>query len=68
MTPSYARDLAIAHAQNLRADIVNSKDRIEHIRLTRLAEEAESVANALVQLVPFEPVQILSVPDLPTHY
>ena len=64
MTPSYARDLAIAHAQNLRADIVNSKDRIEHIRLTRLAEEAESLAQVLTTLVPFE---VLSLPDLPTH-
>jgi hypothetical protein len=68
MTPAYARDLAVAHALHLRADIVNAKDRIEHIRLNQLAEEAETLAAALVQLVPVEPVQEIPSGYLPTHY
>ena len=33
-------DAARSHYQNLQTDITNAKDRIEHIRLTALAEEA----------------------------
>jgi hypothetical protein len=29
--------------ENVKADIVNAKDRIEHIRLTALAQEAENL-------------------------
>lgn len=64
MTPAKARDLAIGHALHCRADIVNAKDRFEHIRLTVLAEEAEALAAALTQLVPLENNFL---PDLPTH-
>ena len=35
------------HATNLAADINNASSRIEHIRLTQLALEADRVATAL---------------------
>jgi hypothetical protein len=35
------------HAANLRDDIKNAKDRMEHIRLTTLALEAERLATEL---------------------
>lgn len=44
------RELAALHAANLTADIVNAKDRIEHIRLTRLAEEATALLAAIDSL------------------
>lgn len=47
MTASELVTLAEAHADNLQADIRNAKDRIEHIRLTRLAEEARTLATEL---------------------
>jgi len=34
---------ARAHYENLKTDIENSKDRIEHIRLTALAQEAHNL-------------------------
>lgn len=40
-------EAARLHYENLRTDIANSKDRIEHIRLTALAQEAH---NLLVDL------------------
>lgn len=43
--------MARIHYENLKADIDNSKDRIEHIRLTALAQEA---ANLLTELAAFE--------------
>jgi hypothetical protein len=42
---------ARTHYENLKADIANSKDRIEHIRLTALAQEAH---NLLTELESFE--------------
>lgn len=44
-------EAARAHYNNLKTDIANSKDRIEHIRLTALAQEAH---NLLTDLVAFE--------------
>jgi hypothetical protein len=41
---------ARAHYENLKTDIENSKDRIEHIRLTALAQEAH---NLLIDLQNF---------------
>jgi hypothetical protein len=38
---------ARAHADHARADITNASHRQEHIRLTRLAVEAEQLALAL---------------------
>lgn len=42
---------ARTHYENLKTDIANSKDRIEHIRLTALAQEAH---NLLTDLEVFE--------------
>jgi hypothetical protein len=42
---------ARTHYENLKTDIANSKDRIEHIRLTTLAQEAH---NLLTDLLVFE--------------
>lgn len=39
--------LARVHADNLKADIDNALNRIEHLRLTRLAMEADHLATAL---------------------
>ena len=39
--------LARVHADNLKEDIDNALNRIEHLRLTRLAMEAEHLATAL---------------------
>ena len=50
MTTPELADLAAAariHAANARADIVNAQTRLEHIRLTGLAVEAEQLANRL---------------------
>jgi hypothetical protein len=44
-------EAARTHYENLKTDIVNSKDRVEHIRLTALAQEAH---NLLTDLVAFE--------------
>lgn len=44
-------ETARAHYQNIKTDIVNAKDRVEHIRLTALAQEAH---NLLTDLVAFE--------------
>jgi hypothetical protein len=44
-------EAARSHYQNIKTDIVNAKDRIEHIRLTALAQEAH---NLLTDLVAFE--------------
>lgn len=38
------------HADNLQRDITNASTRIEHIRLTQLALEADRVATALENL------------------
>jgi hypothetical protein len=43
--------MARVHYENLRTDIENAKDRMEHIRLTALAQEAH---NLLVELSTFE--------------
>lgn len=42
---------ARVHYENLKADIANASNRIEHIRLTTLAQEAH---NLLTDLVTFE--------------
>lgn len=50
MTTAELADLAAAaktHAANARADITNAQTRLEHIRLTGLAVEAEQLANRL---------------------
>jgi len=44
-------EAARAHYENLKTDINNSKDRIEHIRLTALAQEAH---NLYTDLLAFE--------------
>ena len=44
-------DAARTHYENLKTDINNAKDRIEHIRLTSLAQEAH---NLLTDLLVFE--------------
>lgn len=44
-------EAARIHYQNLKTDIENSKDRLEHIRLTALAQEAH---NLLTDLRSFE--------------
>jgi hypothetical protein len=44
-------DAARTHYENLKTDIANSKDRVEHIRLTALAQEAH---NLLTDLLVFE--------------
>jgi hypothetical protein len=44
-------EAARAHYQNVKHDIVNAKDRIEHIRLTALAQEAH---NLLTDLLVFD--------------
>ena len=36
-------EAARLHYENLKTDITNSKDRVEHIRLTALAQEAHSL-------------------------
>ncbi len=36
-------DAARIHYENLKTDINNSKDRVEHIRLTALAQEADNL-------------------------
>lgn len=36
-------EAARLHAENLKADIANAKDRIEHIRLSALAQEAQNL-------------------------
>ena len=58
-----ARALAVQHAANLTADIVNASTRIEHIRLTRLAEEAHAVVDALT-----DSPEESSASLLPTHW
>lgn len=44
-------DAARVHYENLKTDIDNAKDRIEHIRLTALAQEAH---NLYTDLLAFE--------------
>lgn len=39
--------IARSHANNLRSDINNASTRIEHIRLTTLAIEADNLASSL---------------------
>jgi len=39
---------ARAHYENLKTDINNSKDRVEHIRLTALAQEAHNLYTDLL--------------------
>jgi hypothetical protein len=41
-------DAARTHRDNLLADINNASNRLEHIRLTALAQEADSLLNGLV--------------------
>ncbi len=64
-------EAARAHYENLKTDINNSKDRIEHIRLTALAQEAH---NLYTDLLAFQVglvyshtalVDGLTLPDVP---
>lgn len=50
ITPDYTDliEAARLHYENLKTDIANSKDRIEHIRLTTLAQEAHNLLTDLV--------------------
>lgn len=64
MTLASALHLAQQHAANLNADIPNAQSRIEHIRLSRLAEEAEAVVAALSNVEP----ENSSPTYLPTHF
>lgn len=41
-------EAARVHYENLRTDIANSKDRVEHIRLTALANEAHHLYTDLL--------------------
>lgn len=41
-------EAARSHYENLKTDIANSKDRVEHIRLTALANEAHSLYTDLL--------------------
>ena len=47
--PNFSRilDAARLHAANIQTDISNAKDRIEHIRLTALAQEARNLLTDL---------------------
>ena len=50
MTDEEAKNLAARarlHADNLRNELLNATDRAEHIRVTRLAIEAEMLADIL---------------------
>lgn len=50
---SNLQELALAareHANNVAADIVNASTRIEHIRLTQLAMEADRLATELERI------------------
>jgi hypothetical protein len=47
MNLSEIKTLAREHASNVHADIMNASTRIEHIRLTRLAIEADRIASEL---------------------
>lgn len=44
-------EAAREHYHNLKTDIENAKDRIEHIRLTTLAQEAHNLLTELEDLV-----------------
>lgn len=57
------RALAEQHAANVTADIPTAHDRLTHIRLTRLAEEALAIVRALE-----DAPQSISNQGLPTHY
>lgn len=54
MTTAELTELATdarTHATNARADIANAQTRLEHIRLTGLAVEAEQIASRLEAVV-----------------
>lgn len=54
MTTDEKTNLLIAahmHANNLASDIQNASNRIEHMRLTRLAMEAQNLAERLDALL-----------------
>lgn len=50
MTSSQAAARARTLADNLKADIPNAQTRIEHMRLVRLWNEADSLATELEQM------------------
>jgi hypothetical protein len=67
--------MARRHADALSADIANASNRIEHIRITRLALEAEQIAKELESLVPTPTASAADSTDgtdvplfTPTHY
>ena len=43
--------LARLHYENLKADIENASTRIEHIRITALAQEAQNLYHQITELV-----------------
>jgi len=67
-------DAARSHYQNLQTDITNAKDRIEHIRLTALAEEAFNLFKNIEILAAGAPEtfnetqEVLDLPDFKSPY
>ena len=66
-------ETAREHYKALNADIANAKDRIEHIRLTALAQSAHNLLTELIQLqtgitVPAEEQSPLDIPDFKSPY
>jgi len=66
---------ARTHYQNLLTDIGNAKDRIEHIRLTALTQEARNLLTDLENLQPAatsetfnESQEVLDLPDFKSPY
>lgn len=65
MTTDELRAQAASLQSNIAADIVNAQTRVEHIRLTQLAEEAQRLVQSIDQFAGSE----TSAPHgLPTHF
>lgn len=65
------------HYTNLSTDINNAKDRVEHIRLTALAQEARNLLNEIEDLAAasaggpetfIESQEVLDLPDFKSPY
>jgi len=68
-------DSARLHAANIQKDISNAKDRIEHIRLTALAQEAQNLLIEIEKLAAGDPAatfnetqEVLDLPDFKSPY
>jgi len=66
-------ETAREHYKALNADIANAKDRIEHIRLTALAQSAHNLLTELIQLqtgivYPTDEHEVLDIPDFKSPY